>query len=125
MSLFIFLYSVVSLLQSDVGVGDDIELRLMRRERNSLFAVFVDDYIPEMDVKHPSVSSKLTSYSQLLTATPVEVANNIVARERKELEAQWRWEQLFFSLHDSSTIIYLLFSARRRTSQRPSTSRSP
>ena len=87
---FPFIFSVVSLLHSDFGVGDEIELRLMRRERNSLFAVFVDDYAPEIDAKHPSITSKLNSYSQLLTATPAEVANNIVARERKELEVQYR-----------------------------------
>ncbi len=79
------------MVHNEFQLGDEIEMHLMRRERNSLFAVPVSSYHPDINLKHPSVSSKKnTSYSKLLSATPVEVANVIVARERKELERQYR-----------------------------------
>ena len=49
-----------------INVGDEIELSLMRRDRNSLFAVPVDQYFPEINEKHPSISGPGNkSYSQV------------------------------------------------------------
>ncbi|TRY69969.1 hypothetical protein TCAL_02333 [Tigriopus californicus] len=87
------LKSVVSLLHSDYNTGSEIEMRLMRRERSSLFAVPVGQYHPEINKKHPSVSMANNSYSQLLLASPFEVANEIIARERNELEEQYRCDK--------------------------------
>ena len=50
-------------------MGDEIELSLMRRDRNSLFAVPVDEYFPEINDKHPSISGQGNkSYSQVLVS---------------------------------------------------------
>ena len=49
-----------------INVGDEIELSLMRRDRNSLFAVPVDQYFPEINERHPSISGPGNkSYSQV------------------------------------------------------------
>ena len=69
-------------------------MTLMRRERNSLFAVPAASYSPEINERHPGVSAKgNTSYSKLLTASPMEVANMIVAKEKAELQDKWRAEK--------------------------------
>jgi hypothetical protein len=83
-------FSVVSLVHSEIKIGDEIELHLMRRERNSLFAVPVDKYFADINNKHPSMSNQLNSYSNLILASPVEVAEKIISRERMELEMQLR-----------------------------------
>ena len=57
----------------------------MRRERNSLFALPVDQYFAGVNEKHPSVNDRLTSYSNLVLASPGQVVNGIIARERYEL----------------------------------------
>ncbi len=85
-----YLHSVVSLLHSDIQVGHEIEMKLMRRERNSLFAIPVDQYHPDVNAKHPSLIHENNTYSQLLTATVQDVADVIIARERRELEEQYR-----------------------------------
>ena len=47
-------------------MGDEIELSLMRRDRNSLFAVPVDAYFPDINERHPSISGQGNkSYSQV------------------------------------------------------------
>ena len=49
-----------------INVGDEIELSLMRRDRNSLFAVPVDAYFPDINERHPSISGQGNkSYSQV------------------------------------------------------------
>lgn len=87
------LKSVVSLTHADIHVGDEIEMSLMRRERNSLFAVPVGQYYPDIDGKHPSINNSNNSYSQLVLASSGEVAKHILAREKGELEAQYREEK--------------------------------
>lgn len=83
------LKSVVSLLHSDFNTGNEIEMVLMRRERESLFAVPVDKYNPDIEGKHPVMSQNWTSYSKIVTASPSEVTNIIIARESKELQEQF------------------------------------
>jgi len=88
------LKSVVALTRDQINVGDEIELSLMRRERNSLFAVPVDAYFPEINERHPSISGVGNkSHSQLLLATPSEVARHILAREKAELEERYREDE--------------------------------
>ena len=65
----------------------------MRRERNSLFALPVDQYFDGVNEKHPNVNDKLTSYSNLILATPGQVVQGITSRERYELEQQYRDEK--------------------------------
>ena len=48
---FVLLYSVVSVPMGEFKMGDEIELTLMRRERNSLFALPVEDYFPDVNAK--------------------------------------------------------------------------
>ncbi len=59
--------SVVSVAWKEFHVGDEIEMHLMRRDRNSLFALPVDSYFPEVNEKHPNVSQKANTYSQLVS----------------------------------------------------------
>jgi len=87
------LKSVVSVPWKEFQINDEIELCLMRRERNSLFALPVDHYFAGVNDKHPSVNNKLTSYSNLVLATPGQVVNGIIAKERYELEQQYRDEK--------------------------------
>merc|ERR1719262_1757098 len=61
----------------------------MRRDRNSLFALPVDQYFPEVNAKHPNVKDRFTSHSNLLLATPTQVVQGIIAKERFELEEQY------------------------------------
>ena len=79
------LKSVISVPWKEFQINDEIELCLMRRERNSLFALPVDQYFAGVNEKHPSVNDKLTSYSNLVLASPGQVVNGIIARERYEL----------------------------------------
>ena len=67
------LKSVVSVTWDEFNINDEIEFRLMRRDRNSLFALPVEDYFPEVNDKHPGFNDKYTSHSQLVLATPSQV----------------------------------------------------
>ncbi len=87
------LKSVVSRPWKECNIGDEIELCLMRRERNSLFALPVGDYFPEVNNKHPSLQDKVTSHSRLVLANPGQVARTILAKERQELEDQYRTDK--------------------------------
>jgi len=86
------LKSVVSTAWKEFRVGDEIEFYLMRRERNSLFALPVDAYFSGVDDKHPNLGMRL-NYSRIITASPEQVAQHIIARERQELENQYRADQ--------------------------------
>lgn len=87
------LKSVISIPWKEFQVNDEIELCLMRRDRNSLFAMPVDQYFPEVNAKHPNVNDRFTSHSNLLLATPAQVVQGIIAKERFELEDQYRAEK--------------------------------
>lgn len=87
------LKSVVSVTWDEFNINDEIEFRLMRRDRNSLFALPVEDYFPEVNDKHPGFNDKYTSHSQLVLATPSQVVKGIIAKERFELEEQYRAEK--------------------------------
>lgn len=71
-------------------MGDEIEFYLMRRERNSLFALPVDAYFSGVNDKHPNLGMSM-GHSRIVTASPSQVAQHVMARERQELENQFRW----------------------------------
>eukprot|EP00092_Neocalanus_flemingeri_P006103 GFUD01006574.1.p1 GENE.GFUD01006574.1~~GFUD01006574.1.p1 ORF type:complete len:764 (+),score=229.46 GFUD01006574.1:359-2650(+) len=86
------LRSVVAVPQENFSTGSTIQMKLMKRERNSLFAVpstdnFLDDFPA---VNKPGVNR---SFVKMLTATSSQVKDNILARERRELEKQWAEEK--------------------------------
>jgi len=86
------LRSVVAVPQATLITGSKIEMKLMKRERNSLFAVpasadFLDDFPA---VNKPGLDR---SFVKLLKATSLQVKDNILARERRELEKQWEEEK--------------------------------
>lgn len=87
------LKSVVSIAWKEFQLQDEIEFCLMRRERNSLFALPVDQYLPQFNEQHPNVNDELTSYSNLVLASPQQVGQRIIAMERKELERQYEEEK--------------------------------
>ena len=66
-------------------------MKLMRRERNSLFALPVSDYTKDVDLKgHPEMNEKqIDSYSQLILASPEQVHKYITSKEQNELENRY------------------------------------
>ncbi|XP_068082397.1 E3 ubiquitin-protein ligase RNF10 [Anabrus simplex] len=82
------LKSVVVMKHTQYSVGDEICLRLMKRERGFLLPIPVGDD-RHLHNKLLSVSEKEldTTYSKLLLANPKEVLE-IIARERMELETR-------------------------------------
>eukprot|EP00092_Neocalanus_flemingeri_P016584 GFUD01017944.1.p1 GENE.GFUD01017944.1~~GFUD01017944.1.p1 ORF type:complete len:763 (-),score=229.83 GFUD01017944.1:609-2897(-) len=86
------LKSVVAVPQENFSTGSSVQMKLMKRERNSLFAVpstdkFLDDFPA---VNKPGVNR---SFVKMLRATSGQVRDNILARERRELEKQWGEEK--------------------------------
>jgi len=80
------LKSVRLISQETYSTGSTIELRLMKRERNSLFAVPV----AHAGLEHvPSVEDSFLdrSLSKLVKATPQQVMELVLDRERRQLDA--------------------------------------
>lgn len=86
------LKSVVAVPQKNFSTGSTIEMKLMKRERNSLFAVPAPDEVLDdfPAVNKPGLNR---SFVKLLKATSGQVKDNILARERRELEKQWEEEK--------------------------------
>jgi hypothetical protein len=99
------LKSVVSVPWKEFKTNDEIEMKLMRRERNSLFALPVADYTKDVDVKgHPEMNNKNTnSYSQLILASPEQVHRYITSKEQNELESKY----IELKESDDATICYV------------------
>jgi len=86
------LKSVKTLQQENHGTGSKIEMRLMKRERNSLFAVPVNH--PGLE-QFPSLGdSELDkSLSKIIKGSPDDILSGILYREQRELEQQYREEK--------------------------------
>lgn len=86
------LKSVQAIQQPTLGTGSTIEMRLMKRERNSTLAV---------PVQHPGLSQlpwvssppEDKALSKIIRATPEQVLETILSREQVELERQLREEE--------------------------------
>jgi len=86
------LRSVVVVPQPDHCTGATVEMRLMKRDRESLIAVPADS---DLDTTvFPTVADAGTNrrFIKMFVASASEVGANILARERRELEDQWRKE---------------------------------
>lgn len=84
------LKSVVEITRSTYNLGDTVTLRLMRREKNSLFATPVEPMIhPPTTFLSVSKSAANQIYSKLLIANVKDIVN-IIERERSELELELR-----------------------------------
>lgn len=110
------LKSVVSVPWKELKTNDEIEMKLMRRERNSLFALPVTEYTKDIDDKgHPDVNEKINSYSQLVLASPEQVHKYITSKEQAELETKF----IELKSSDDATICYveeaLNYLAERQT----------
>lgn len=98
------LKSVVSVPWKEFKTKDEIEMKLMRRERNSLFALPVTDYRTDIDDKgHPDLNAKVNSYSQLVLASPEQVHRYITSKEQAELETK----HIELKAADDATICYV------------------
>jgi len=86
------LKSVVAVPQTNFSTGSTIEMKLMKRERNSLLAVPATDEVLDdfPAVNKPGLNR---SFVKLLKASSAQVRDNILARERRELEKQWEEEK--------------------------------
>ena len=98
------LKSVMSVPWKELKTNDEIEMKLMRRQRDSLFALPVTDYRKAFDDNgHPHLSDKINSYSQLVLASPEQVEKFITSKEQAELEAKY----LDLKVSDDPTICYV------------------
>lgn len=78
--------------QHNFITGECIKMTLMKRERNSLFAVPVSqDFVKD----NPAITNGDVdkSFVKLLTANPEQVKTEILDKERMELEKQWEEER--------------------------------
>ncbi|XP_063870536.1 E3 ubiquitin-protein ligase RNF10-like [Scylla paramamosain] len=84
------LKSVVAICHKEFAIGEEVELQLMRRERDSLLPVPVTAFSQEIIAQPPRLShpTAATPYAKLLVASKEEVKSFIVAREQRELEQQ-------------------------------------
>ena len=79
-------------------------MKLMRRERNSLFALPVTQYRKDIDSKgHPDMYDKINSYSQLVLASLDQIQTYITSKEQAELEAKY----IELKESDDATICYV------------------
>ena len=86
------LKSVKILSQHNFSTGECIKMTLMKRERDSLFAVPVSQ---EFLRDNPAIINAEVdkSFVKLLTANPEQVKTEILDKERMELEKQWEEEK--------------------------------
>jgi len=86
------LKSVKILSQHNFSTGECIKMTLMKRERDSLFAVPVSQ---EFMRDNPAIINAEVdkSFVKLLTANPEQVKTEILDNERMELEKQWEEEK--------------------------------
>lgn len=84
------LKSVVAICHKDFGIGEEIELQLMRRERDSLLPMPAASFSPKMieDIPRIGVVTAANPYSKLLLASKEEVKIHILDRELRDLTAQ-------------------------------------
>lgn len=84
------LKSVVAICHKEFSIGEEIELQLMRRERDSLLPVPAASFNQEI-IKNPprfSNPTAATPYAKLLISSKEEVQCYILMREKRDLEAQ-------------------------------------
>ncbi|KAG0723615.1 RING finger protein 10 [Chionoecetes opilio] len=92
------LKSVVAISHKEFAIGEEVELQLMRRERDSLLPVPAAAFAQEIIAQPPRLShpTAATPYAKLLAASKDEascsVKTFIVAREQRELEQQMEEE---------------------------------
>lgn len=84
------LKSVVAICHKEFDIGEEVELQLMRRERDSLLPVPAAAFSQQIISQTPRLShpTAATRYAKLLVASKEEVKSLIVAREQHELELQ-------------------------------------
>ena len=86
------LKSVIVTTRHARNTGDVVNMTLMKRERNSVFAVPADrNFLAD----HPQISQGGVDadFVKMLTSAPDQVKTNIIDRERRELEQQWEEEK--------------------------------
>ena len=84
--------SVVVVPQPDHCTGGTVEMRLMKRDRESLIAVPADSDLDTTAFPTVADAGKNRRFIKMFVASASEVGANILARERRELEDQWRKE---------------------------------
>lgn len=84
------LKSVVAICHKEFNIGEEIELQLMRRERDSLLPMPAALFNQEIIDSTPRISqpTAATPYAKLLIASKEEVQTHIIMREKRDLEAQ-------------------------------------
>jgi len=86
------LRSVVVVPQPDHCTGATVEMRLMKRDRESLIAVPADSDLDTTAFPTVADAGANRRFIKMFVASASEVGANILARERRELEDQWRKE---------------------------------
>ena len=78
--LYIFFVSVVAICHKEFGIGEEVELQLMRRERDSLLPVPATAFSQEIIAKSPRLShpTAATPYAKLLVASKDEASDGLI-----------------------------------------------
>lgn len=78
--MYTFLVSVVAICHKEFGIGEEVELQLMRRERDSLLPVPVTAFSQEIIAQPPRLShpSAATPYAKLLVASKEEASHQLL-----------------------------------------------
>jgi len=87
------LRSVLVLPQTNFTTGSTVEMRLMKRERDSLVAVPADCKDCFTDLPSVEMAGTNRRFIKMFQASVEEVDANILQRERMELETQWKEEK--------------------------------
>jgi len=97
--MFFFFSSVITLEQQQIKVGDEIEMTLMKRDRQSLRPQPVggsDNHIANADLSRPlrlKHNSEDSVFSKLLLCTPRDVIDLVLHFEKLQLQKQWQEEK--------------------------------
>lgn len=78
--MFHFLVSVVAICHKEFAIGEEVELQLMRRERDSLLPVPVTAFSQDIIAQPPRLShpTAATPYAKLLVASKEEASQNFL-----------------------------------------------
>ncbi|XP_028400700.1 RING finger protein 10-like [Dendronephthya gigantea] len=82
------LKSVMAVSDHTHNIGQQITMTLMKRAKYSVFAMPTSKWEERTSIPHLSPDGTEMQFSKLLIASPEEVLNEIMAKEKSELESQ-------------------------------------
>lgn len=86
------LRSVLVLPQKNLSTGSVVQMRLMKRDRESLIPVPLDSGDTFIDFPTVQQAGSNRRFIKMFQASAEEVRTNIISREKNELDQQWKEE---------------------------------